>query len=57
MADRQDDWEDDIRDSAPGSEEHHLIRDFVGLVCLLAAFLIFVVVMAPAVAPLLLRVL
>ena len=57
MADRQDDWEDDIRDSASGSEEHHLIRDFVGLVCLLAAFLIFVVVMAPAVAPLLLRVL
>ncbi len=57
MADRQDDREDDVWDIAQRPEDHHLVRDVVGLTCLLGAFLIFVIVMAPALGSLLLRLL
>jgi hypothetical protein len=56
VPDREDDWERDFGDNAQWSEDHHLIRDFFGLMCLLGAFLIFLVVMVPALAALFLRV-
>jgi len=55
VADREDDRELDFGNSAEWPEDHHLIRDFFGVMCLLAAFLIFVLVMAPALVPLFLR--
>lgn len=48
------DW-DDAEDQRP--KDRHFIRDAFGMICLLGVFLIFLVVMIPALGPLLLDVL
>lgn len=48
------DRDDDVSQAEP-SEDRNFIRDSFGMICLLGAFLIFVVVMAPMLGPLLLH--
>lgn len=40
------DWEDDFRDRADWHEDRHLLRDFFGVLCLLATLVLVLVVLA-----------
>lgn len=47
------DIEDEFRDGSEGSDEIHLFQKLFGVACLLAVFLLFMIIVAPTLAPLL----
>lgn len=44
------DWEDERWDRAGPYEEFHLFRNFFGIACLLAVFLLFLMMIEPGIA-------